>query len=248
LGQQLGPTSFYQRGPHTFGNDLRDEAQAAYRWLKAAHEDDPELRLMLAGYSRGGSAAIMVCEWLQQDGIEVDSLFLFDAVARHKFPGGAVIPANVRFSRHARRHLSEEFIAKYEGTLRQISLLGGLQNPARPNFGNVGLLWRGTGDHAPAEAFLGSHGAIGGVGWGFVLEDSDCERQVATWMNEHLLSRGVEASLDAAPPRDDAKPTHPSHLERWLTHNIYQFIEEHDEPHHKAAESGAEADGASRRP
>jgi hypothetical protein len=243
LGQKLGTKSFYQRGPRMFGNEVKDEAMAVYRWLKAAYDDDPSLRLMLAGYSRGGSAAIMACEMLEQHGIPVDSLFLFDAVARHKFPGGAVIPANVKFSRHARRSLAAEFVEKYEGTLRQVSLIGGLQNPVRPTFGNVGLTWLGDGDHQPAEAFLGSHGAIGGVGWGFVNEDSECEHHVALWMNEHLSARGLDVALDAFAPIRGAKPTHPSHLERWLTHNIYQFVEEHDEPHHKVADvSVAEAE------
>jgi hypothetical protein len=243
LGKKLGSKSFYQRGPRMFGNEVRNEAVAVYRWLKAAHEEDPTTRLMLAGYSRGGSAAIIACEMLEADGIPVDSLFLFDAVARHKFPGGAVIPANVKFSRHARRSLSADFVEKYEGTLRSISLLGGMQNPVRPTFGNVGLTWRGDGDHAPAQAFIGSHGAIGGVGWGFVNEDSNCEREVAEWMNEHLKFRGVEVTLDAFAPNRNAKPTHPSNLERWLTHNIYQFVEEHDEPHHKAIEMSTFAVG-----
>jgi hypothetical protein len=25
--------------------------------------------------------------------------------------------------------------------------------------------------------------------------------------------------------------THPSRLEKWLTHNLYQFVVPHDEPH-----------------
>jgi hypothetical protein len=34
--------------------------------------------------------------------------------------------------------------------------------------------------------------------------------------------------------------THPSHLEKWLTHNIYQFVLEHDEPHLAHAAKGSE--------
>ena len=40
---------------------------------------------------------------------------LYDAVARDEFPGGKVIPANVGFSRHARRSLAADFVAKYRG-------------------------------------------------------------------------------------------------------------------------------------
>jgi hypothetical protein len=234
LGQTLGAKGFYQRGPKLFGHEVRDEAHAVYRWLKSAYEADPSLRLMLAGYSRGGSAAMMACEMLESDGILVDSLFLFDAVARHNYPGGSVIPANVSFSRHARRSLAADFVEKYEG---HIGLIGGFQNPIRPLFGNVGLTWRGDGDHRPAETFFGSHGALGGVGWRFVVEDSECERAVAAWMSENLRRRGVEVTLEAFAPKAEAAVTHPSHLEKWLTHNLYQFVMPHDEPHlaHQAA-------------
>jgi len=223
LAQTLGATSFYRRGPKLLGQEVKNEARSAYKWLKAAHEDDPNTRLMLAGFSRGGSAAIMACEMLERDQIPVDSLFLFDAVARHEFSGGTVIPANVRFSRHARRCLAAGFVEKYEGTLSRLSLVGGFDNPIRPMFGNTGLTWRGDGDHQPAEAFVGSHGAMGGVGWRFVVEDNDCEREVAQWMGEHLARRGVEVALKAYSPQAEGAQTHPSALEKWLMHNIYHF-------------------------
>jgi len=223
LGAKLGTRSFYCRGPSLLGQEVRKEALEVYRWLRAAHEADPSVRLMAAGYSRGGSAAIMACERLERDGVAVDSLFLFDAVARHEFQGGTVIPANVRFSRHARRSLAADFVEKYEGTLERMRLIGGFQNPIRPMFGNTGLTWRGDGDHRPAQAFLGSHGAIGGVGWRYVAEDADCERRVAAWMNEHLRSRGVEAELEAFAPHREGAMTHPATLEKWLMHNLYHF-------------------------
>jgi hypothetical protein len=231
LGQKLGEKCFYRRGPTLFGLEVAEEARAVYRWLKAEHEADPDVRLMLAGYSRGGSAAIMACEMLEHDGIQVDSLFLFDAVARHEFPGGSVIPANVRFSRHARRSLAAEFVERYEGALKRLGVLSVLQNPVRPLFGNVGLTWRGDGDHRPAETFLGSHGAIGGVGWRVVVEDHDCERDVARWMGEHLKARGLNVDLDVFAPVADVADTHPTHLLEWLRHGIHQFAHEHDEPH-----------------
>jgi hypothetical protein len=248
LGHKLGAKSFYLRGPGLLGQQLRNEARAAHRWLKGAYDHDPAVRLMLAGYSRGGSAAIMACEMLERDGIEVDSLFLFDAVARHEFPGGTVIPANVLFSRHARRSLAAEFVARYEGTLQGLKLIAGFQNPIRPLFGNTGLKWRGDGDHRPAERFLGSHGAIGGVGWRFVVEDNDCEHAVAEWMNHHLSSRGVEIALEAYAPRNDIAQTHPSSLEKWLAHNVYQFaLHEHEGNlfgHVALQDAPAQADGS----
>jgi hypothetical protein len=224
LGRKLGSQSFYLRGPSVLGLEVKDEAAAAHRWLKTAHETDSTARLMLAGYSRGGSAAIMACEMLEEDGISVDSLFLFDAVARDEFAGGKVIPANVGFSRHARRSLAADFVAKYRGALRGFGVLGGFENPIRPSFGNVGLTWLGEGDHQPAQCFMGSHGALGGVGWRLVAEDGDCEHAVARWMNVHFQSRGVEAALDAFAPAEGAAATAPAQLETWLTHNIHQFV------------------------
>jgi hypothetical protein len=230
LGRKLGSRTFYLRGPDLLGLQVRSEAATVHQWLRSAYETDPTLRLMLAGYSRGGSAAIMACEMLERDGIPVDSLFLFDAVARDEFPGGKVIPANVSFSRHARRSLAAEFVAKYEGALKGAGVLGGFENPIRPLFGNVGLTWLGDGDHQPAQTFFGSHGALGGVGWRFVTEDGDCEHAVAGWMSAHFQSRGVEAALRAFTPAAGAA-TQPDELERWLTHNVYQFALHDDEPH-----------------
>ena len=229
LGRKLPAKSFYLRGPRLFGHEVKNEAVAVYQWLKGAWEQNHKVRLMLAGYSRGGSAAIMACEMLEKDGIPVDSLFLFDAVAKHNYHGGTVIPANVRYSRHARRSLAPDFVEKYEGTIHHINLVHGMQNPIRPLFGNVGLTWHGSGDHQPAETFIGSHGALGGVGWRFVSEDSECEHAVAKFMGEHFKERGVEVTLDPVPPTKGA--THPTHLQQWLRHNLHQFHAHHDEPH-----------------
>src|SRR5258706_10769044 len=229
LAHKLDGKSFYLRGPKLFGHEVKNEAAAVYKWLKAAYEQDSKVRLMLAGYSRGGSAAIMACELLAHDGIPVDSLFLFDAVGRHSYSGGKIIPANVRYSRHARRSLAPDFVEKYEGSIHHMNLIHGMQNPIRPLFGNVGLTWQGDGDHQPAETFIGSHAALGGGRWRFVVEDSACERAVAQWMGEHLKARDIEVTLDAFAPTKEA--TNPTYLQQWLRHNIHQFAVHHDEPH-----------------
>jgi hypothetical protein len=63
-------------------------------------------------------------------------------------------------------------------------------------------------------------------------------------MTEQMQSRGVDVVLEPYPPQGDAVATHPSHLERWLTHNLYQFVLHHDEPHLESLrEEPSAADG-----
>jgi LysM domain len=201
----------YRRGPSWLGEQVRAEAVVAYQFLKESHASNPATRLMLAGYSRGGSAAIMAAELLEKDGLKVDSLFLFDAVARHRFlfPAGEVIPANVQFSRHARRDLNALLVLKYEGSFSEVPGINA-SNPMRPTFGNTGLQWRGSGDHQLAKPFQGSHGALGGVGWHFVAEDPACQVKVADWMNDQLEQRGLGRVLRSFPPQPAAAATTPT--------------------------------------
>jgi hypothetical protein len=215
LFAKLLPHSAYLRGPCTFGMDVLAEAEWAYKELLKAYHSDPSTRLMLAGYSRGGSAVIMAAELLslRNPNISIHSMFLFDAVARHAFPGGEIIPSNVQFSRHARRSQNIRLVLRYEGTISDHSVLGNTSNPLRPSFGNTGLQWRGNGDHESPTAFEGSHGALGGVGWPFVEEDKKCQEMVATWMNGHLTKRlGRPFKLVATAPSGGASPKVPSRV------------------------------------
>ena len=193
--------AFYQRGPTAMGMEVMDLSFKAADWLRQEKRRTPDAKLMLAGYSRGGSAVILAAELLANAGHDVDALFLFDAVARHVYAGGEVIPARVKFSRHARRSQNVSFVLKYEGTISDYEKVGTtLSNPTRPSFSNTGLEWRGAGDHERARAFMGTHGALGGVGWSFVTEDPGCQEAVADWMNGHLRARGVPVELKSHPP------------------------------------------------
>lgn len=202
---QLGAAVDYQQGPGIMGKETLAEANHAYSWCAKEYARDPSVQLMLAGYSRGGSAVIMAAERLHDIGVPVHSMFLFDPVARHPYTGGEVIPANVAFSRVARRDQSWNFVMKYEGTLSDSKMLGDSSNPCRPFFGNTGTNWRGLGDHRTPTVFKGSHGALGGVGWKFVIEDAACQLQVSAWMAQQMSSRGLVVNLgsgflDPTPP------------------------------------------------
>lgn len=212
LGLQLGGSAYYQQGPGNPGLEVAGEAARAFGYCLREYRQNPDVQIMMAGYSRGGSAVIMAAELLEPFGVPVHSMFLFDPVARHVFPGGEVIPANVAFSRVARRDQSWGFVKKYEGTLSDSPRLGDSSNPCRPFFGNTGLNWRGFGDHRTPTVFKGSHGALGGVGWRFVTEDAPCQLQLSAWMGAEMASRGLHVnlgpgSLDPTPPKTPERVT-----------------------------------------
>ena len=71
LERALKSDAYYQRGPSSAGLEVAAEAWRAARFLIDAYQQDKNTRLMLAGYSRGGSAAIMAAELLAAASIPV---------------------------------------------------------------------------------------------------------------------------------------------------------------------------------
>ncbi len=193
------PDSQYWRGPSWDGLRVHSEATTAAAWLSDQRRGSRQaVRLFMAGYSRGASAAIMAAERLTAQGIWVDGLFLFDPVARHVFPGGEVIPSKVRFVRVARRSLDPGLVQAHEKNALTAHLP--VSNPMRPWFGTTGLSYQGDGDFKSKE-FRGSHGALGGVGWRKLGDlDAGCQQEVANWMTEALKSQGLMIDLVAFPP------------------------------------------------
>ena len=68
-------------------------------------ETAPHHRLFLAGHSRSGVAVIFVAQDLQGLGIDVDAMFLYDAVNRtlNNRRDSRRIPGNVQWCHHALR-------------------------------------------------------------------------------------------------------------------------------------------------
>lgn len=98
----------YWRGPSLMGWETTDIARfvtdAIIKWKGASKGDQ---KLFLAGHSRGGAAAIFVAQALKSRGIEIDAMFLFDAVDRTlNFRSAEYIPGNVRQCYHAIRDSS----------------------------------------------------------------------------------------------------------------------------------------------
>lgn len=95
----------YWRGPTLAGWETADIAravtEAVMQW-KASPQDSG--KIFLAGHSRGGAAAIFAAQALAKRHVDIEAMFLFDAVDRTvNFRSAQAIPANVRYCYHALR-------------------------------------------------------------------------------------------------------------------------------------------------
>ena len=205
LDDALGSDSYYQQGPWFDGSNDAFKMYRVVDWLKARAAKDPSTKLMLAGYSRGASTVMCAAEYIAASKLKIDSLFLFDAVARDLLAYGPTVSANVTYCRHAIRSQDAAFVSKYESYLVKSEWLGiAVTNPfvsnvTRPWFGGVGKTAAGGVDFR-SRTFKGSHGALGGVGWKDVPEDAPAQADVASWMNPFLAERGVKVALQSYPP------------------------------------------------
>lgn len=196
-----GTIGHYERGPSNDGMTTRAKGIRAADFIKQNMRLNPDGKVFLAGYSRGGSAVLYTAKALKADKIDVDGMFLFDPVARHVIPGGEVIPANVKAVWVARRSTSPALVVKYEGTIG-LNLPGGIgimNNPMRVWFGGTAHQYEGPGTYKE-QTFAGSHGALGGVGWTHVIEDAPCQVAVAAWMNSAFKTCGLQITLSSYPP------------------------------------------------
>jgi len=146
-----GPYKLYRRGPDGVGSELvLPESLAGlvkHLWDSGDHQ------IFMAGFSRGGAIVINTASLLRkmttQDGskIEVESLFLFDAVDRLFYLDGKTIPSNVRHCYHAIRNRKD--------------------GKSRESFRNCGLS-RESPDTEMVENrdFHTTHGGMGGLGYG----------------------------------------------------------------------------------
>ena len=200
ISDGLGANAFYQLGPSvvSFGDytdNVLGKAVIAAHWLDAEHGKSASgqpVELYLAGFSQGGSAAVMAAEFLERKKIPVQGIFLFDAIARHPYLGGEVIPANVGFAYHAVRSQDPAFVAKYDKGIFS-------KNPTRPRFGTTARTHKGNVQYKE-QIFLGSHGAIGGTGSADVPEDGPCQQQVADWMSAWLQKNLLNVTLRSFQP------------------------------------------------
>src|SRR5271165_4847919 len=150
---QIGLTAnaIYFRGPTLTGLETTAIANMAVDAVMAGRNKARTGEVMLAGYSRGGCAAIIAARRLKDRGVGVHSLFLFDAVDMQtsEMHLSQIISDNVRMVAHVR-------------SARNISFW--IQNPVKSRFYfyNTGRYLAGLGSY-DTKSFVGSHGAVGGV-------------------------------------------------------------------------------------
>ena len=197
IARQLGAAARYERGPSSEGYRIHERGERAAKFLQDGHRRGAQ-RLMLAGYSRGASAAIMCAEILHEAKVGIDAMFLFDPVARHASRGGEVVPGNVAKLYVARRRLDPKLVAKYDHTIGPLWHKM-FHNPMRVFFGETAIS-HAASVKTKVSAFPGSHGAIGGVGWKHVSEDEDCQRHVAGFMNSAFTATKLGVHLTSYPP------------------------------------------------
>lgn len=138
----FGGSKSYWRGPTDAGTQTDNIAAGVVQAAKAVNSG----RIFLSGYSRGGAAVIEAAYLLSKEGVSIQGLFLFDAVDRAVgIKNADVIPSNVAFCFHARRHPDAE---------------------SREFFGNCGTRAADAQATKYTESYFKcTHGGVGGVPW-----------------------------------------------------------------------------------
>jgi hypothetical protein len=143
------------RGPNMTGGHQVPLDAVAERIQQQYDTDtagDRPTQVFLAGYSRGAAGVVHVAYLLERMGIEVDAMFLFDAVDRSSLIGDSlptgnveVVPRNVHATYHAMRSPMAE---------------------SRESFSNTATSAAAPGSYAGAR-FMTTHGGMGGLPWGY---------------------------------------------------------------------------------
>lgn len=141
--------SKWYRGPDMWGDHQVPPAQLVRTVLahfdaRTADTAAPLEPVFLAGYSRGAATVVEVAARLQREGLEVEAMFLFDAVDRSARLAETALVTNTRHVYHARRDPAAE---------------------SRLSFDNVATGVASPGTYLQGF-FMTTHGGMGGVPFG----------------------------------------------------------------------------------
>lgn len=182
----------YIPGPGIAGFSTDNKARELYEIIKerfvSHYEDGSYLKIMLAGYSRGGVAVCAVANFLKKDNIPVHGLFLFDPVDRTTTLSGndTTIPENVSHVYRTQR-VSE--------------------NSSRESFGtDCDKFWDRCSIFT--VKFETTHGGMGGCPWG---KAGEAQYYNITTYSLHHGYASTSGKYYKTPPRkgvlDVSKPT-----------------------------------------
>jgi len=174
--------AFYHRGPYVMGTETAAYAELVYKDLVGKWKAGEAKAIFLAGYSRGGAAAIEIAMWLKQrENIPVECLILFDAVDRTNTLGSiwnnTPIASTVKQVIYAQRDVW--------GTLSRLS------------FGNCGLTTENPAVPVIPRKFFATHGGMGGVPWKTATNPYTEEVRDTIWEYPEVTPTKVTPAMDA---------------------------------------------------
>ncbi|WP_448949967.1 hypothetical protein [Labrys neptuniae] len=202
---------YYKRGPSLDGVTTPALGMGAFQYVRERHRHKTAApkRVFLAGYSRGGAAAVYAASLLAVEGIAVDGLFLFDAVDRQPFNTPLFIPANVRVCFHARR----------DPRTQSRTLFGNYATQPAPGARTV----------YKQQYFFCTHGGMGGTPWGvadpdgYINETNDYAPPGAG-RAKPPASSAVERWLDDPATRAVLKYTSPGAYGALRGYDAYKYL------------------------
>jgi hypothetical protein len=225
LAKALGRTRCsYFPGPGTIGLTTRSKANLAVEALHTRREQNRACKLFIAGYSRGGAAAMEVakmCAYYRADPedyrivpetIPIEGLFLLDPVSKDVFCTGGGITQNVKTTYVMYRDKkiweyspvlkTEDFESYTDKTLAVGFNAVGKNDPDRyaRKFMENAYPTMETGNSRTRLVDYGaisgaSHGAIGGMPWVERWEDQEPCEKAASVFSAWLGANGINVRV-----------------------------------------------------
>ena len=184
-------TAEYIPGPSSNPKGVMHTAVMAMQRAVQLHKMHKADGLILAGYSRGGAAAIVAAQLMEKAGIAVDYMALFDAIERDPSVDSDKIGANVLAAVHARRAPAADSRPLWGncGTQAHNNLL--ICNFIVTHWGASGVpLHQGIPPGAKPADFVTEPHIIGGgqrqtrVTW---RQEIDNSRALKNFMHQHMI-------------------------------------------------------------
>jgi hypothetical protein len=143
LAWKAGDNNGYWRGPIVPGGGLARAISQAFHFIEQRVNSTRGLKdVLLTGYSRGATGAVVLARKLQDIDIQVSALLLFDCVDMHLFFDAETIPKNVKHALHLTRQA---------------------ESGSRSSWGNDALWYYPEFTKLERWSYLCTHGAMGGV-------------------------------------------------------------------------------------